>query len=73
LIQKLLNRIADVLAEENKAIAAEGVLQSNINAEETARISAVSNEATLRTNADSTLQINIENEASTRLANDNTL
>ena len=46
-------RIADVDAEEARALAAEGVLQTNINTEEAARIAA-----------DSTLQGNIDSETS---------
>jgi hypothetical protein len=46
-------RIADVDAEEARALAAEGVLQTNINTEEAARIAA-----------DSTLQVNIDSETS---------
>ena len=58
---------------KKRALAAESVLQSNIDLDETARITAVSDEATLRTNADNTLQSNIDSEAATRLANDTTL
>ena len=46
-------RIADVDAEEARALAAEGVLQTNINTEESARIAA-----------DITLQGNIDSETS---------
>ncbi len=74
------NRIADVDAEEARAIAAEGVLTDNLAAEvtratdaETVLTTNLANEVTARTDADSTLQTNIDNEATARTSADNTL
>jgi len=52
---EIADRIADVNAEETRALAAEAVLQTNIN-----------NEATARQSADANLQTAINNEATAR-------
>jgi hypothetical protein len=57
LAQEVLDRTADVDAEESRAMAAEATLQSNITAEETARIAG-----------DATLQSNIDAEEARALA-----
>ncbi|CAH9015714.1 conserved hypothetical protein [Vibrio phage 150E35-1] len=58
---------ADRAAIRSEFSSADATLQGNIDAEESARISAVSTEATARTSADSTLQTNI-NTVSTGLS-----
>jgi hypothetical protein len=55
LANEVTNRIADVNAEEARALAAEGILTTGL-----------ANEVTNRTNADTTLQNNINAEALTR-------
>ena len=78
LAAEIVNRAADVDAEEARALAAEGVLQGKIDDEEAARIladnSATTDRAAIRSEfaaADATLQGNIDAEAATRLAADN--
>jgi hypothetical protein len=84
LANEVTNRIADVDAEEARALAAEGVLTTGLANEVTNRIADVdaeearalaaegilttglANEVTNRTNADTTLQNNINAEALTR-------
>ena len=67
-------------AEQTRAVAAEGTLQANIDAEADARDAAdtalqanIDAEAQARANADTTLQNNIDAEASTRAAADTAL
>ena len=57
---------AALKAEQTSRISADNTLQSNINAEITARTNAVSAEASARIAADNTLQTNINTEANTR-------
>ena len=66
--------------DDNKDVAnklyvdsADNTLQSNIDAEATARQNAISSEASARSSADTTLQNNIDAEASTRSSADTTL
>lgn len=59
---------ANLDAEINRALAAESALSDAIDAEEAARIAAVSSEASARSAADTTLQANIDAEASARAA-----
>jgi hypothetical protein len=62
LANEVTNRIADVDAEEARALAAEGILTTGL-----------ANEVTNRTNADTTLQNNINAEATTRANADSVL
>jgi hypothetical protein len=59
---------SDLDAEVIRAQAAEAALQAEIDAEEAARIAAVSAEASARESADSVLQANIDAEAAARAA-----
>lgn len=64
---------ADIAEEREARIAADTVLQENIDAEATARAQADTDEATARQNADTTLQSNIDTEATARATADTTL
>lgn len=72
--QTLISAIkSDLLTETNRAKAAESTLQSNINAEATARSNAINSEASARQSADNTLQLNINAEANARATKDASL
>jgi len=73
-------RMAGDSAEAASRVAADGVLQTNINTEAAARASGdstlqtnINTESTNRSNADTALQANITAEANTRATNDSTL
>lgn len=63
-------RIADVDAEETRALAAEAALSAAISAEETARIADVNAEETRALAAEGVLQANIDAEEAARIAGD---
>lgn len=80
LAQEVIDRAADVDAEETRALAAEAGLATDITAEETRALAAegvlqgnIDAEATTRAAADTTLQSNIDAEATARAAADTTL
>lgn len=70
-VQTIIAQIrTELSAEKNRAELAEATLQSNINAEATARVAAVTAEASARQSADTSLRGEIASEASTRATED---